>query len=182
MGKYVVCPYYVNEKELTITCEDTMRVYGSVAIKESHSRCYCCDNWRDCCHAIEMEQLYERIEEMSDGQKQIEKLRHYNHKQKYEIRKIRKDLDESKRGEKAAVHLARSMEKRAKQKEERAFVLEQKVRSLEMFIGYLAKLHGLSEVSLDDVREYGLEFDAVCTVKDDKPGVFFVESVKKKQD
>jgi len=182
LGKIVVCPYYINEKDTTITCEDTMRVYSSKAVKESHSRQYCCESWRECPYTVDLEELYERIEEMSESQKQVEKLKHYNHKQKYEIRRLRKELEESSRNEKSAIHLAKSLETRVKSRDQRLFVMDQKVKSLEMFAGYLCSLNNQQEYNLDDVREFALRHESRCKIDEDKPGVFVVETKEKTGD
>lgn len=60
-GYYETCPYFVSEKNKTITCEDTLRRYGTTASKVSQLRKYCCDDWINCKHAKQLSDTYRTV-------------------------------------------------------------------------------------------------------------------------
>lgn len=77
MGRYILCPYFVNEKKgrATISCEDCIRHFGSVPGKEEHIKAYCEADWKGCSFAAALNRTYERMENMQDEKsKKIELL------------------------------------------------------------------------------------------------------------
>ena len=60
LGYVVTCPYYRNEKKVTITCEDTIRSFRSPKHKQDQIERYCANDneWRKCQYAARLEEVY----------------------------------------------------------------------------------------------------------------------------
>lgn len=74
-GRITLCPFYKNEKNLSISCEDIYRTFASAEDKNNHMDYYCDNNWEECSYSKELDRLYKQIggnEEMNA----IERLRH----------------------------------------------------------------------------------------------------------
>ena len=61
-GRITECPFYVNERNNYITCEDAKRRFGSNEAKESHMDTYCDDKWEECSYASAMLEAYKEGE------------------------------------------------------------------------------------------------------------------------
>lgn len=85
-GRITLCPYYRNEKGLSITCEDVYRRFETRADKKRHKFKYCCEAWKACPYAKELNELYEKMEgqEVSN----IETLKQRCKAQEREIKKM----------------------------------------------------------------------------------------------
>ena len=61
-GRITKCPFYVNERNGYITCEDAKRRFADSQTKESHMDTYCDDKWEECPHAAAMLAAYKEGE------------------------------------------------------------------------------------------------------------------------
>ena len=86
-GRITKCPYYRDEKNLSISCEDTFRRFRWPAQKNNWMDKYCDDNWQACEYAKELEGLYDEMggNEMSN---KILELEQKNAALKKELRKV----------------------------------------------------------------------------------------------
>ena len=84
-GRITLCPYYRNEKGHSITCEDVYRRFETKAEKRHHKFKYCCEAWKECPYAKDLNELYEKMEgqEVSN----VEKLKQRCKAQEKEIKK-----------------------------------------------------------------------------------------------
>ena len=57
-GRITECPFYVNERNDYITCEDAKRRFADNEAKEEHMDTYCDDKWEECPHAAAMLAAY----------------------------------------------------------------------------------------------------------------------------
>lgn len=62
-GRLTLCPYYRDEKNLSISCEDVFRRFRWGSQKKRWLDEYCDKNWQNCPHAKELGELYERMED-----------------------------------------------------------------------------------------------------------------------
>lgn len=84
-GRITLCPYYRDEKNLSISCEDTFRRFRWPAQKKRHMDMYCDKDWKACPYAQELDKLYE---EFTGGKMdEVTKLRHEVEVLKGELRK-----------------------------------------------------------------------------------------------
>lgn len=127
-GRITLCPYYRDEKNLSISCEDVFRRFRWKSQKNKWLDTYCDKHWNRCPHAIELSRMYERMEDtMGEDNKRIVELEH-------EVAALRKEL------KKTASMLGRS-EKREAAKEEEIKKLRKKNQYLEKkYIDYSGKL------------------------------------------
>lgn len=61
-GRITECPFYVNERNGYITCEDAKRRFQDSQTKEEHMDTYCDDKWEECPHAAAMLEAYKEGE------------------------------------------------------------------------------------------------------------------------
>ena len=61
-GRITECPFYVNERNNYITCEDAKRRFADIQTKEEHMDTYCDDKWEECPHAAAMLEAYKEGE------------------------------------------------------------------------------------------------------------------------
>ena len=61
-GRITECPFYVNERNDYITCEDAKRRFQDSQTKEEHMDTYCDDKWEECPHAAAMLEAYKEGE------------------------------------------------------------------------------------------------------------------------
>lgn len=59
----VQCPYFIHEKNRSITCEDTARTFKDQPEKDAWMDCYCDNKWCDCRYAMDLDIMYQKIEE-----------------------------------------------------------------------------------------------------------------------
>ena len=62
MGLYITCPYFVAEKNKSITCEGCIRCFGSTTVKQKQIR-MCEDGGKGCSYAARLTKTYERYED-----------------------------------------------------------------------------------------------------------------------
>lgn len=85
-GRITLCPYYRNEKGLSITCEDVYRRFETKADKRHHKFKYCSEAWKECPYAIELNELYEKME--GQDVSNVDRLRQKCNAQEKEIKKL----------------------------------------------------------------------------------------------
>ena len=61
-GRITECPFYVNERNDYITCEDAKRRFQDSQTKEEHMDTYCDDKWEECPYAAAMLEAYKEGE------------------------------------------------------------------------------------------------------------------------
>ena len=61
-GRITECPFYVNERNGYITCEDAKRRFADSQTKEDHMDTYCDDKWEECSYAAAMLEAYKEGE------------------------------------------------------------------------------------------------------------------------
>lgn len=71
MPRYTVCPYYIDENKLTISCEDVIRRFDCFDDKWGYMDSYCDAAWYECPYAANMNLAYEEQEKGDD--KAVEK-------------------------------------------------------------------------------------------------------------
>lgn len=127
-GRITLCPYYRDEKNLSISCEDVFRRFRWKSQKYDWMDRYCDLEWTKCPHAIELSEMYERMDRtMGEDNKKIVALEH-------EVAALRKEL------KKTASMLGRA-EKRDKAKDTEIKDLRKKNRYLEdKYMEYSGKL------------------------------------------
>ena len=65
-GHITLCPYYVNEREKTISCEDVGRRFRSKKERMDYMEQYCDKDYMQCKYAQALEKLYEVMEEKGE--------------------------------------------------------------------------------------------------------------------
>ena len=66
MPRYTLCPYYVDDNKKTISCEDVIRRFATYRSKNRHMDKFCDKDWQRCPYAVELTQMYQRIEGGAD--------------------------------------------------------------------------------------------------------------------
>ena len=61
-GRITECPFYVNERNDYITCEDAKRRFADSQAKDEHMDTYCDDKWEECPYATAMLEAYKEGE------------------------------------------------------------------------------------------------------------------------
>lgn len=198
---YIRCPYFVayKDKGATITCEDTTRHFGTTENRNGHIKSYC-EPGRGCPHATTLDELYERMDHMNEAEARIAKLEHENNCKATEITKLKKQLTHEKQ---KAHETTEKAEKRVRQQDlatryiveakdkeirrtegrmsENDFINSQRIRALELYIGYLHMKYKLKSFRLGKVRDFGLKYEVLCKIPDLEDDLVLVE-IKEKQD
>ena len=65
-GRITLCPYYRNERALTVTCEDCVRRFRYAATKKRWMDEYCDKDWQQCPYAAELDRVYEEGGNMAE--------------------------------------------------------------------------------------------------------------------
>lgn len=86
-GRITLCPYYRDEKNKSISCEDTFRRFRYTSQKNKWLDMYCDDKWEECPHAISITRMYERMEDMSEYEQELLQLRETNKALRAELKK-----------------------------------------------------------------------------------------------
>ena len=67
MGRFTICPYYIDENKRSISCEDVCRTYCSVEDKIGWMKMYCDTwDWMKCPYAADRSEAYARKEKGDD--------------------------------------------------------------------------------------------------------------------
>lgn len=135
-GRITLCPYYRDEKNLSISCEDTYRRFRWPAQKKRWLDTYCDKAWEECPYAQELDRLYERIGGKMDER---EKLEHDLKAKEKELRKISAMMGK--------------LEKREKEKDEKIRRLQRERNALESLYMKVRKELEISGKICDRVAE-----------------------------
>ena len=77
-GRITLCPYYRDEKNLSISCEDIFRRYRWPAQKKNWMDKFCDKDWKKCPYAQDLDKLYESYVEGDTMGNKIKELTHKN--------------------------------------------------------------------------------------------------------
>lgn len=127
MGRFAVCPFFVSEKKLSISCEDTVRQFYTKQDKQKQLKNFCDSDWQHCQYAKALNDLYERMDEM----------------------KTQKDRDIA-----ALEHLAQARKKENEEIRQRLGYVNARNKSLEMMLGYLCDKYGVTEVDVTEMTKF----------------------------
>ena len=127
MGRFALCPYFNSEKNLSISCEDTVRQFYTKKDKLNQLEQHCDRDWESCQHADALNKLYERMDRM----------------------KTQRDRDLA-----ALEHLAQSRKKENEELRQRLGYVNARNKSLEMMLGYLCDKHGITEVDVNAMTAF----------------------------
>jgi len=86
-GRITLCPFYRDEKNLSISCEDTFRRFRWPAQKKAWLDEKCDKDWESCPYARELMELYDNMGEC-DMENKILKLEHEKKALEKELRKV----------------------------------------------------------------------------------------------
>lgn len=186
MGLYIRCCYYVNDKNLSITCEDCIRQFESKREKRQWIKTYCETNWSKCVYASDLNQLYERIENMDNKNQTIEILNKQNESKAVEIDKLKKQLgnsrakyqkkeneiikqlEQARRDEKAIKYLADARGRTIIARENQIMLEQARNQSLNMMLGFLVDKLGISEINSEEVAEFYGQYEVNWELSDKK--------------
>ena len=141
-GRLTQCPFYRDEKNLSISCEDTFRRFRWPAQKKRWLDTYCDDAWKDCPHAKKLAELYEG-EDMSD----TKKLAHELSAKDKELRKVSAMLGKSQKREKEKDEKIRRLQRERNALETLYLKARGQVKELEgKTARLLEEFNGLSEI------------------------------------
>lgn len=127
MGRFAVCPFFSSEKNLSISCEDTVRQFYTKQDKQKQLKNFCDSDWQSCRYAIALNNLYERMDQM----------------------KTQKDRDIA-----ALEHLAQARKKENEELRQRLGYVNARNQSLEMMLGYLCDKFGVTEVDVTEMTKF----------------------------
>lgn len=147
-GRITLCPYYRDEKNLSISCEDTFRRFRWPAQKKRWMDAYCDRDWKACPYTQELNKLYESF----TGGNMDEKTR-----LEHEVKVLRGEL------RKTATMLGRR-DKAVSRKDERIRTLENEKRALEQICARqkatLAETREKSEQAAEELKEIAAHYEA----------------------
>ena len=86
-GHYTLCPYYRDEKNKSISCDDVCRTFRYPIQKKRWMEDYCDKAWQDCPHAKRLNEMYDRIERGADMT--TEELKLKNEELDKELKKVK---------------------------------------------------------------------------------------------
>lgn len=207
-GHITLCPYYVNEREKTISCEDVGRRFRSKKERMDYMNQYCDKDYMQCKYAQALEKLYEVMEEKGEDH-MLEFFKQRNRAARVELKrtvtqlgrqeaKTAKMAEEIKELKAENMALKESIEViRKKNKEmfgkwqgERA---ETKAKEVELFrelqnltaiyeayIVYLMHQSGEMKLYLDEFHKWHDDYDYILKAEDDNKS--FIAEVKEKED
>lgn len=131
-GRITLCPYYRDEKNLSISCEDVFRRFRWKKQKTRWMDTYCDDQWTECPYAQQLDQMYDKKEgQITVEKKRIVELEHENQELKKELRKTASMLGRSEKREKAKEADIKELRKKNRYLEEKYMEYAGKVRQYE---------------------------------------------------
>lgn len=95
-GRITICPFYKDEKNLSISCEDTFHRFRWPAQKKRHMDMFCDKDWQSCPYAMALLDVYRNGGEMDESVK----LRNEVDMLKKELRKTATMLGKAEKREK----------------------------------------------------------------------------------
>lgn len=126
-GRITLCPYYRDEKNLSISCEDTFRRFRWPAQKKKWLDKYCDKDWRLCPHAKELNRLYESYREGDEMGNKIKELQHKNKELERELRKTASMLGKVNKRDEEKSDKITALQKKNRFLEERYMQMSQQV-------------------------------------------------------
>jgi len=151
MGRFALCPYFHSEKRLSISCEDTVRQFYSKKDKLKRLSEYCDKDWEKCQHAVALNDLYERMDEM----------------------KTQRDRDLA-----AFEHLAAARKKENEELRQRLGYVNARNQSLEMMLGFLCDKFGVTDIDVGEMTKFFGKYTVNWKKTDAK--TIAIEKVEKK--
>lgn len=108
-GRITICPYYRDEKNLSISCEDTFRRFRWPAQKKRHMDTYCDKDWKACPYAKKLSELYKSLEGETEMNSKLKRLEHENEELRRELRKGASLLGKTQKREQDKDNLIRTL-------------------------------------------------------------------------
>ena len=127
MGRFALCPYFMSEKRLSISCEDTVRQFYSMGEKSRQLKDHCDSDWERCQYAAALNKLYERMDDME----------------------TQKDRDIA-----ALEHIASARKKENEELRQRLGYVNAQNKSLEMVLGYLCDKFDVTDINVDEMAAF----------------------------
>lgn len=119
-GRITLCPFYRDEKNLSISCEDVFRRFRWKSQKERWLDKFCDKDWQDCPHAIELNEMYEKMGDlMNEKDKRLEELEHQLKAVKKELRKTATMLGKTEKRDSAKEQQIKEFRKKNRMLEKR---------------------------------------------------------------
>lgn len=146
-GRITLCPYYRDEKNLSISCEDTFRRFRWPAQKSKWMDDYCDKDWNACPYADTLNKMYENLVEGDEMGNDIKMLTQKKTALEKELRKT-------------ASMLGRA-DKREKEKDQQILELRRKNRYLEE--KYVEQRDKLQEAADKETRMLN-EMDIITSI------------------
>ena len=141
-GRLTLCPFYRDEKNLSVSCEDTFRRFRWPAQKKRWLDTYCDADWKECPHAKKLMELYEG-EDMSE----TKRLAHELSAKDKELRKISVMLGKSQKREQEKDEKIRRLQRERNALESLYIKAREQVKELEgKTARLLEEFNGLSEI------------------------------------
>lgn len=202
-GHYTLCPYYRDEKNKSISCEDIFRRFDSKRKKYKWMEQFCDDSWSDCPYAIALTEMWERILDGADMDKEqmehkIKELTTELKKQSSRLGRLdkqieKKDAEIKKLKDRAERLIAMVRDAQDEARETKAaythIVTAEVNRLSTMYEGYISFLMdktNVDELSVDEVEKWceNKEFKLTATKRDEdgRPTVFVAEVREVKED
>lgn len=174
MGNWPKCPYYLGDgiKRDYITCEDSRHYHDSIEDKDKYLEEYCCsDRWQSCEHAIGLDQLYERTEDMAEDKARIEHLMHQVKAQEREAVRIRKENTRLQKIHAADEHLKENlhlyeMQIKILRADKKNLMTHNEM--LTKCIGYLMHLQDMQVMDLTSMHEWSADHNVSFEVSKEK--------------
>ena len=151
MPRYTLCPYYVNDRRRSISCEDVFRRYDSYAEKYKWMDTYCDSDWQECPYAKALDKVYEQIEK--GDMRALD--RHRESAQHEEMRKLSSALGRAEKG-------LRTRDEKIKELRRRAKVLEDKSKH------YYSELRKLQSEHESLQHKYAGELSGMARIYEDR--------------
>lgn len=148
-GRITLCPFYRDEKNLSISCEDVFRRFRWKSQKERWLDIYCDKYWERCPHAVSLNVMYEEIERtMGEAEQKVVQLEHQVKELKKELKKTASMLGRSEKREAAKEEEIKNLRKKNRFLEERyieysgkARQAESKEKKMQEQIGMIAEMY-----------------------------------------
>ena len=93
-GHITLCPYYRDEKNKSISCDDIFRSFRYPVQKKRWMKAYCDAAWEDCPHAKKLNEMYDRVLE-GGADMETEILKHNNAELTKELKSVKSMLGKS---------------------------------------------------------------------------------------
>lgn len=131
-GRVTLCPYYRDEKNLSISCEDIFRRFRWRSQKMKWMDIYCDREWGKCPYAMQLDEMYRKIgEDMGTDNEKIIRLEHENEELRKELRKIASMLGRVEKREQAKDSTIRELRRKNRYLEDRYLDYSGKLKKME---------------------------------------------------